>query len=95
MRTLRRSTRASRPASFVHPLRHDRPVDALVLWLATAAVVTGLDRLTSLSTMSGDLRGAAAGALLVYLCAKLMDRIAERAARPARAASTAPVRIAR
>ncbi|SMF98344.1 MULTISPECIES: hypothetical protein [Burkholderia] len=95
MRTLRRSARAPRPAPFAHPLRHDRPVDALVLWLATAAVVTGLDRLTSLSTMSGDLHGAAAGALLVYLCAKLMDRIAERAATPAPAASVAPARAAR
>jgi len=62
--------------------RHDRPVDALYIWIYFAVLYCAIQYLTRHSVGFDDLRGLALGGAVVYFSACLMDLVAGKLGPP-------------
>lgn len=58
--------------------RHDRPVDAVLVWIGFAALFCALQHITGNPVGADDLHGLTLGGVIVYCAAAGMDRLARK-----------------
>jgi hypothetical protein len=80
MQTPSSSAKKADAASRTLHRRHDRPVDAVLVWIGLVALYCALQYITGNPVGTDDLHGLILGGVIVYCAAAGMDRIARKLA---------------